>query len=75
MNYNEIMKSIQYDLVSYEQNFGIMPNLIKLSVDIANMLKHNTVMKLSDTEKLTVYGIEIEIEPDKINYIKVGYMR
>ena len=73
--YNEIMKNIQYNLIRYEQDFGIKPNLVKLSIDIANVLKYNTVMKLSDNEKLTIYGIEIEIEHDKINYIKVGYMQ
>ena len=73
--YNEIMKNIQYNLVSYEQDFGITPNLIKLSIDLANALKYNTVMKLNDNEKLTVYGIEIEIVMDKQKYIKVGYMR
>lgn len=75
MDYNEIMKRIQYEVISFEQRFGVRPNLIKLSLELVDILKFNTVMCLSSNMKLTVCGIEVEVETNTKNCIKVGYMR
>ena len=70
----EIMKELDFKIVSFEQCFGVKPNIVKLSPDYANTIACNSVMEISRNEKFTICGIEIEIEMDKQNYMKVGYI-
>jgi len=75
MEYKKIIKQIEINLYSYEQNFGIKPNVVKLSANLFQELQRSNVFSIRSENEITVFGIDLEVDYSKQDSIKVGYMQ
>lgn len=74
MRETEILTETHGKLSTFEYEHGIEPNLIILSADLANVLKNSKHMLVSSDCVNRIFGIEVQIDYAKTDFIRVGYM-